>query len=307
MRVRTHLALATVAAAAIGLSACGGAATGNALSGKPPADVVRAAADHLSSQSFRFDITLHLAVDASKAHGSGLGSLGALGQGLNITGNGEAESAQRLRMTLSLKPLVNQDVVVVVYDGQTFVSLDGGSKFAEGSSFKSLTGGLGVTPDSLKQLYGNLKNVQDLGAESKDGVNAEHYRIAVDQSLLSQILGQAAGSGSAGLGAIIGQLVQLNGGTVDSWVNSADGTLDRSTAHISLSFDLDKLGQIFGGLATGQSGGSSTDSGALPSGSLGFDIGFDMHPHDYGASIHVTKPTVDPAAPTLPAQGGLFG
>ena len=129
--------------------------------------------------------------------------------------------------------------------------------------------------------------------------------MPLDQSFLQKALGQASqGQSPNPFAGILEQLVHFTGGTIDVWVNQADGSLDRTKVAFNLTFDLDKLSQLLGGLGQG-SGGSS--SSATPSGSVGIGLDLDFHAHDYGAAVTITKPTVDPSAPKLPGGLNLFG
>ena len=300
-------------AAAIGLigvtalAGCGKGASSNALSGLSAQQAVQQASTKFASQSFKFDLDGNLSVDASKLKGDpqSLSQLKALGSGISLSGTGEQESPQRVQLVMSIKPLVDKPVTVVGYDGTAYAALDG-THFADAGSLKSVTGGLGVTPGDISTYLSNLGNVQDKGSESIDGLTAEHYQVALDQSFLSKALGQASQGQSANpFAGIIEQLVQFTGGAIDIWVNQADGSLDRTKVAFTLNFDLDKLSQLFGGL--GQGGASSTSSSSAPAGSIGLGLNVDIHPHDYGTPVTITRPTVDPNAPKLPGGLNLFG
>ena len=292
-------------AVALVLAGCGKGA--NAVSGLSPAQAVQAANTKFTAQSFKFDLDGKLTIDASKLKGdpATLGQLNALGSGVTLTGSGEEENPQRLQMVLGLKPVVDKPVTVVAYDGTAYAALDG-THFTDAGSLKSVTGGIGITPTDISTYLSNPgNNIQDKGSEQMDSLQTEHYQVPLDQSFLQKALGQATqGQSQNPFASVIEQLVQFTGGSIDVWVNQADGSLDRSKVVFTLSFDLDKLSQLFGGLSQGSGGNSSS---ATPSGSVGIGLNLDFHPHDYGTAVTITRPTVDPSAPKLPGGLNLFG
>ena len=231
-------------------------------------------------------------------------------RGVSLTGTGEQESAQRVRMTMSLKPLLTQQVTAVAYDGSAYVSLDG-SRFSAVPSLRGLSGGFGATPNDLTQYLQGLTSVRDLGSTQQDGQTVEHLQATLDQSVLQKALSQAGaqasgtGAGQPGqLGQLFTQFFQLQGGTVDAYVLPSNGQLDRVDVSMKVAIDFDRLKQVVGGLA----GGSATNAGAqIPGGSLGMTVDVGVHYQDYGAAITVHKPTVDPNAPSIPSNGILGG
>jgi len=294
-----------VAVALLGVAATTGCGRTGAVSGLSPAQAVQEAATKFGGQSLKFDLTGKITVDSSKVRGDAqsLDQLKSLGSGVTLSGHGEEENPQRVELVMTVNPGLDKPATVIGYDGNAYVALDG-THFADAGSVRAVTGGFGVTPGDVSNYLSNLGNVQDKGAEKMDGLDTEHYQVALDQSFLSKALSQASqGQSPNPFAGFIEQLIQFTGGTIDAWVNQADGSLDRTRIAVALGFDLDKLGQVFGGLGQG----SSTPSGGTPGGSLGISLNVDLHPHDYGASVSITKPTVDPNAPKLPGGLNLFG
>jgi hypothetical protein len=260
----------------------------------------------------KFDLDGKITIDASKLQNAPADVVNQItqalggGNGLTISGSGEEESPQRVQITMSLKPLVNQTITAVQYDGTFYYSLDGGRTFGSGGSLSSLTSGFSITPDQSSKLFGSLPDsaFSDKGQTSMDGVTVEHFVATITKDQLFQSLAGGSGSSSSAQQnlQLIEQFISVGNAAVDTYVRTDNGLLDRYSANFSLAFDLGKLVQAFGGL-----GGSSPGSGA-PSGSLTIGVTANVHVHDYGASIHIDKPTVDPNAPKLPSGlGGLFG
>ena len=311
MRSLTSIASASLALA-LSLGACGSggnsSATSGPLAGLTAKDVIKTAADKTPATSLKFDMDGKLTVDTSKLSGipaDQLGALGSLASGLTVSGTGEQESTQRQSLTLNLKPLVDQPVTAVLYDGQSYFSLDGGKTFGSAGSLKSLTGGIGLTPSDITGYLNALgASVKDAGAVTKDGVATEHITATLDKDFLTKALGSSAGAGQSNLVQAFSSLITLRSGNLDAWIRQEDARLDRITMSFAIDFDLGKLGSIFSG-----SGGTTPQSG-VPTGVLTLALNLTMHLHDYGASIHITKPTVDPNAPTMPpGLGGssIFG
>jgi hypothetical protein len=312
MRSLTSIASGSLALA-LALGACGSSgnsssATSGPLAGLTAKDIIKTTADKTPVTSLKFDMDGKLSVDTSKLSGipaDQLGALGSLASGLTVTGTGEQETAQRQSLTLNLKPLVDQPLTAVLYDGQSYFSLDGGKTFGSAGSLKSLTGGIGITPSDITGYLNALgTSVKDAGPVTKDGVATEHITATLDKDFLGKALGGAPGAGQGNLVQAFGSLITLRSGTLDAWVRQEDGRLDRTTMSFAVDFDLGKLGSIFSG-----SGGATPQSG-VPTGVLTLALNLSIHLHDYGASIHITKPTVDANAPTLPPGIGgssIFG
>jgi hypothetical protein len=297
--------LSTAAIAAVTLVACGSSSTSraNAFAGRSPADVVKASAVAAQQATMRFDLAATIGFDTSKVSGlspSEQNQFGRIGSGVSFTGKGEIESPQRVRMTLSAKPLVPNDVTVVLYDGKGYISLDG-SRFSEGD-VKSLTNGFQIDPTQITKFLDGAGSVTDQGQTVQDGQQVEHLQATIDTAQLQKLIaGQSGASPDAsGLAQVFLQFITFKGATVDDYVDITTAKIDRLNVHFGISLDFDKLGQVFGAL--GGSSGASPSS--IPHGQLTVNLTFGLHLYDYGATITVQKPTVDPNAPQLPSGGG---
>ena len=305
--------LAAGAASAALLAACGsGGSSSGALSGLSPRQATVAALQKFQATSLKYELDGKVTVDASKLQNAPADVVNQITQalggasGVTISGSGQQESPQRAQVTLTVKPVVSDTITAVQYDGTFYYSLDGGKTFGSGGSLSSLTSGFSITPDQSSKLFGGLPDgaFADKGQTSMDGVTVEHYAATITKDQLFQALAGGSGSSSASQQnlQLIEQFITVGTSTVDAYVRTDNGLLDRYGANFSLSFDLGKLVQAFGGL------GSSSDTSSAPSGSLTIGLTANVHVHDYGTSIRIDKPTVDPNAPKLPSGlGGLFG
>jgi hypothetical protein len=295
--------LALAGAAALLVTACGGSkASSSAISGLSPQDIVKVSAQSLQQGSLRYTFELKLGFDASKLTGltaKDQSDFNKVLAGFHFTGKGEQESPTRVHLTLSMQPIVPQDITVVLYDDKAYYSLDGKS-FGE-SDVSKLTGGLSVNPKDFSKLLDGLGGVKDLGQTQQDGLTVEHLQVTLDSSFLDKALGELGGasSGSNPFGEIFKEFVSFTGGTIDLYVLPDNAGLERESASFAMRLDFDKLRTAFGGL------GSGTSSSGIPGGSLGVSVSVNAHFFDQGAKISVTKPTVDPNAPELP--GGVLG
>lgn len=306
------LFVAGAATAAI-LAACGSGSSSSALSGLSPRQAAINALQKFQSTSLKYDLDGKISIDASKVQNAPPDVVNQITQalggsnGLTISGTGEQESQQRVKVTVSLKPLVSETITGVQYDGTFYYSLDGGKTFGSGGSLSSLTSGFSITPDQSAKLFGGLpdSSFTEKGQTSIDGVTVEHYQATFTKDQLFQSIAGGSGSSSSAQQnlQLIEQFITIPSATVDSYIRTDNGAFDRYGANITLGFDLGKLVQALGGVGSGASGAAGT-----PSGTLFIGILANVHLHDYGASIHIDKPTVDPNAPKLPSGlGGLFG
>jgi hypothetical protein len=323
MRPARHLVAAS-ALAAVALSGCGSHL--NAASSSQQSQLAVAAAVQKSqTTSLRYDLTTRLVVDTSKLTGLSAATLGKLAglQTVDVTAGAEQESANRQRLTVTIKLATQTHTATVVnYDGQVFYSVDGGG-FATGHAPRQLGAGLGAALSQPAKYLDNLPGFQDKGTAAQDGVSVERYSATIDQGLVGKLLAGALASRSAQskaaggaqvatlLQGLLQQLVHIDSGTADVYVRSDDGRLDRATLATAVTIDLAKAGSILGGLQALSPAGKATSPAAatsLPGGQVHLDLSVTTHLYDYGAPITVVKPTVDPNAPTLPAPGaGLFG
>src|SRR5258708_93512 len=183
--------LAVAAVGVIGVVTMAGCGRSNALSGLSPGQAVQLANTKFTAQSFKFELDGKLSIDTSKLRGDAQtqNQLKALGSGISLTGSGEAQNPQRVKVVLTITPLLDKPVTVIGYDGAGYAALDG-AHFSDVGSLKSATGGIGVTPGDVSTYLSNLGNVQDKGAERMDSLDTEHYQVPLDQSFLAKALGQ---------------------------------------------------------------------------------------------------------------------
>lgn len=297
------VALAAIAATA--LVGCGGHGASNAIANKRPVDVVLASGQAAEAGSLRFDLDAKIGIDTSKLTGLPAGAaagLGLVGNGLTFTGHADVENPQRVHLVLDMKAPVNQQITAVTYDGKSYVSLDG-TNFYE-ADVKQATSGIDAS--QLLKVLGQVGAVKDLGQAQQDGLTVEHYQATLDPAQVLKLFEQQAGGNSSaqGLGAFFQQLFSFSGGTVEDYVDSATGKIDRLGVTFGIAIDFDKLKGAFSGLG-GSQGGSSLSQ--APGGQMSITITANLHLFDYGASIKVTKPAnISPGAPKL-GTGGLFG
>jgi hypothetical protein len=96
----------------------------------------------------------------------------------------EAESARRVRAVVDV-PQPARDPTLVLYDGETFVSVDGGE-------FRRLTDTLGALFSELSslgsdQFASRLRGVRAEGAAVEAGVTVRRYTATVDPAYLSEL------------------------------------------------------------------------------------------------------------------------
>lgn len=295
----------TAAAAGLAVTACGGSS--DALQGKTPQQIVTLASTSVTSNAYHMAFHGTLAIDTSGIQGlppQALGQFGSMLQDVTVDGSGDVASAQRMRLTMTLKPLVDKQIVVVLYDGGVFVSMDGGTTFADGGSFNF--NGLPVSPGDVAAILKDLGPVQDQGSTTKNGDSVEKLHAAIGNDFISKVLEQAGGSGNAQMQQVlqlVSQAMTVQSGAVDLYVRRSDGRLGAEDTSASLAIDMAKLMQVlaqaFGGqLPLGDASGVSGQMIVKDAVTSTFS--------DYGEKVSITKPTVDPNAPSLPS-GGLFG
>lgn len=306
-----HLTRLTVAGLAAGLavSACGST---NVLHGKSAPQIVQLAGAAVDKGSYRMAIHGTVSIDTSGVTGlpaAERDQVASLLQGITIDGKADVESPQRMRFTMTLKPLLDKQVVMVLYDGAAFFSEDGGKTFADAGSFNF--SGLPVSPsDQVSLLKDAAGSLQDRGATTRDGVSVEQLHAVLGQDYLEKVLGKMGGGGQIGQQAqqflqLFLQAMEIRQATADAYVGTADGTLRAEDVKADIALDMGKLvgilSQAFGGKLPGGSGAQDVGGAMVIKESATSDFS------DYGARITVAKPTVDPNAPSLPSGGGLFG
>jgi hypothetical protein len=308
MRHLTRL-VAAVSVTALGLTACGGAS--NVLQGKTPQDIIKLASTSVSSGSYHLALHGKVSVDASQIQGlpaDAMGSMTAVLKDVTIDGKGDVQSPQRMRMTMSMKPLIDKELVLVLYDGKAYVSQDGGATFADAGSLNLQ--GLPVSPDDMLTMLKDTGQAQDQGATVRNGTSVEKIHAALTSDYLNQVLAKLGGSSqtSQQLGQLLQQTMTLKDSSVDAYVRQSDGRMDSNDATVNLSIDMGKffaaIMQILGSAGQLPSG----SAGQLPTvtGAMVVKEAVTATYSDYGTKITVTQPTVDPNAPALPSAG-LFG
>jgi hypothetical protein len=308
MRHITRLA-ATGLATAVALGACGSGT--NILHGKSAKQIVQLASSSVDNGSYH--MTLHgvISIDTSGVTGvpaAAMDQFAALLKGATFDGVAEVQNPKRMKVTMTMKPLTDKQVVMVLYDGSTFVSMDGGKTYADAGSFDFK--GLPLAPsDQVALLQQTADSVQDQGTTTRNGVSVEHLHAVLGQDYVNKVLGQA-GSGQSDpqmqqVMQLFSQVMSIRNASADAYVGTADGYLRGEDVHATIAMDMGKLirvlSQAFGGSLPGSEDASSVGGAMVMSEAVTTNYS------DYGSRITVTKPTVDPKAPSLPGGGGLFG
>ncbi len=305
-----HLAkLATVGlSAALLATACGGAT--DVLQGKTPAQIIQLASTQVGGQSYEMTIDGKVAFDASGVQGipaDQLDQFTSAMKSLSMTGKADVQNLQRVRFTMHLSVTgVDKTVTAVLYDGHYYVDLEGNGKYADAGSFN--LNGLPVSPNDIKQQLTGVGDVKDLGTTTHDGVRVEHLHATLSQNYLSDLLGKVSGSGAGAsaaqqMGRLFSQVISIRSGGIDAFVRTSDGRLESTVTHVVMAMDMQKLISLlmsaFGGQLPANSGVGNV------SGSLAMTVDSTSKFSGYGSKITVTKPSVDPNAPSLPSN--LFG
>lgn len=302
MRHPARAAAIGVAAAVLATAACG---SSNALRGLSPGQIVTLASSKVTGQSYRMAISATESFDAGGVHGLPAGLLQQFSGSLpsfHINGSGDVQDGRRMRlaMTLSLPSAGEKHVVGVAYDGHYYISIDGGHSFADAGTL-SLQGAAS-TPDDVKALLDGATGVKDLGTTTHDGERVEHLRASLDKDYFNHFYDSFTGSGSAAAAmqqfrSLIAQVTTVSASSLDVYVRTLDGRVEATDMHAVMSLDMGRLVALL----------TSRYGGGIPSGSHVSDItgamvltlsGTDRFT-DYGAKITVSKPAVDPNAPSL--------
>jgi hypothetical protein len=303
MRHLTRIAvLGTVVSLAV--SACGGSS--NALQGKSPQQMVQLASTSISSGAFHVVLNATMKVDTSQIQGLPPGTLDQMASALRditMTGSGDVQDETHAKLQMTMKPLLDKQVQMILFDGSTYMSQDGGKTWADLGSFDF--NGLQVSPSDAAAQLKQLSNVQDLGSTTRDGVAVQHLHADVPSDYVKQQLGKLGGGGGQ-LGQLLQQLgpaltnaIQIKDGTVDAWVRQSDGKLDAMDTHMSMAIDMGTfikaIAQAFGGQIPS---GDQSQINAI-SGAMTMVISSSQTYSNYGEKVSIEKPTVDPNAPTL--------
>jgi len=303
MRQLSRIAAAS-AAAGLAVTACGGST--NVLQGKSTQQIVTLASTSITQSSYHMTVHGTLSVDASSVQGvpeQELNQFGAALKNLTVDGSGDVQSAQRMRFTITLKPVVDKPIQVVLYDGGAYVSQDGGKTFADAGSFDF--SGLPASPAELSAILKDLGSPQDQGSQTRDGQSVEKLHAAIGQDFISKVLSQMNGGAQAQqFAALFAQVMTVKNGSVDLFVRHSDGKLDAANTSATLAIDMARL---IGALAQAFGGQLPIDASGV-SGSLVLSEAVSSTFSNYGEKVSISKPTVDPNAPGLPSgAGGLFG
>jgi hypothetical protein len=301
-----HLARFAAAGLATGLvaTACGG--TGNILQGRTPAQIIQLASSKVSGLSYQMALHGTVSVDTSGVQGMPAGALNAVGSvlhDLTMDGNADVQNPQRMRMTMTMSLLPGKKLVAVFYDGAFYISMDGGASFASVGSLNLQ--GLATTPDDIKTLLSGATNVKDLGLTTHDGERVEHLQATLGPNYIDDALGKLTGGGNSSLqqfGALLKDVFKVTDGTLDAYVRTNDGRVEAVLSHMVLSMDMAKLMAV---VLQNLGGQVPSGSGVRQiTGAMAMTVDTSSRFTDYGATITVSKPTVDPNAPGLP---NLFG
>ena len=303
MRHPARTAATGVAAALLAATAACG--SGNALQGLSPGQIVTLASSKVTGQSYRMAISATESFDASGVHGLPAGMLQQMSGSLpsfRISGSGEVQNSQRIRvaMTLSLPTVGDRKVVAVAYDGHYYTSIDGGRTFADAGTL-SLQG-VASTPDDVKALLQGATDVKDLGTTVHDGERVEHLRANLGKDYFNHLFDSFIGSGSAAAAmqqvrTLFAQVITISTSSLDIYVRTLDGRIEATDMHAVMSLDMGKLVSLL----TGQYGGRIPSGSHVSdvSGAVVLTLSGTTRFTDYGAKIAVSKPTVDPNAPSL--------
>lgn len=300
---------AVAAAGGLVLTACGGST--NVLQGKSPQQIVTLASTSIQSNSYHMTMRGVLSVDASGVKGlppQMLNQFGSMLQNVTIDGSADVQSATRMRVTMTMKPLLDKTFVMVLYDGGAYVSQDSGKTFADAGNFNF--SGLPVSPGDLSSILKDLGTVQDQGSQSRNGQTVEKMHADLGQDFINKVLGQAGGAGGSAQAQqflqLFSQVMTVRNGSVDLYVRHGDGKLDSENTSATIAIDMAKLISVLAQAFGGQIPGGADASGV--SGSMVMKEAVNVAFSDYGAKISISKPTIDPNAPGLPqGAGGLFG
>ncbi|HXA27316.1 MAG TPA: hypothetical protein VN193_01095 [Candidatus Angelobacter sp.] len=306
-----HLARLASAGLAAGLAvtACGGATS--PLQGKTPKQIITLASTSITSTSYHLTMHGGVSYDASGIQGLPAGTLSQITgsmQNMTIDGSGDVQDSTHARMAMTMKPLVDKSLQMVIDGDHVYMSEDSGATWADLGSFNF--NGLPVSPSDAASVLRDLSNVQDMGATARNGSAVEHMHATVPPDYLSKQLSKIGGTGQLGqmmqqLSTLITQAMTLKDGSVDAYVRSADGRMDSMDTHVVIAID---MGKFMAALMQAFSSQAPSAMGTLPnvSGSLTIAETVTEQFSNYGAKVTITKPNVDPNAPTLPG-GGLFG
>src|SRR5258708_135144 len=225
MRHLTRLAAAALAAG-LAVTACGGST--NVLQGKSPDQIIKLDSTSITSSSYHMALHGALTFDASGITGLPPGTLDQLtGSMKNMTldGSGDVQDTTHARFSMTMKPLVDKAIQMVIFADHVYMSEDSGATWADLGSFDF--SGLPVSPrDAVHQLK-DLGTLQDQGATVRNGVSVEHMHATLPADFISKQFSKIGGSGQLSqqaqqLAGLMGQALQLKNGTAAAYVRSGD-------------------------------------------------------------------------------------
>ena len=263
MRSRS-LALAALLAAGL-VAACGSGGTGSSHPGlRSPREIVLTAATLTQAQPFRMDAT----IDESFS-GGGAASSALAGTSVTLNMHHDVESSARSSGTLGFTGAAGTPVTVnvIVYDGATYVSTDGGA------TYKSVPVGAATSqysPTTVLQYLQTVGTVTDEGAAKAQNIDVERYHAQLDPSKATSIVKKAVAGAAPSLQPFVNAM-QFTSGSIDVGIDH-QGRLIAQTATFGLSVDL-------GAFDSSLQGQTAQVSETL-----------NAHFYDYGAQIVVTKP-----------------
>lgn len=304
MRHAAKLAAAGLTAALLA-TACGGVT--NVLQGKSPSQIIQLASTRVTGESYRMTITGGMTVDASGVQGipsSVLDPMTSAMGGMTIDGKADVQSAQRLRMTMTFSIAgTTKTIVAVLYDGHYYVSMDNDNRFADAGTLNLQ--GATVSPDDLKSVLTGATDVKDLGSTVHDGQRVDHLHATLGSDYVSRMMSRIGGSGSGAaamqqLASLFKEVLSVRNGTVDVYVRDLDGRVEAMDTNMTMAMDMGK----FMAMLMQQYGGQLGTGNRMPdvTGSLLMTVKGSNRFSDYGARFSISKPAVDPNAPSLPSN-----
>lgn len=311
MRQMLKIAAAGLSAALLA-TACGSTGA-NVLKGKTPEQMIQLASSKVTGESYHMTMDAKMAVDASGVQGMPSSMLDAMTtamKGFSMKGDGDVQNAQRVKMTMQISTGgIDKTMAMVLYDGEYLISLDNDGRYADAGSLNLQ--GVNASPDQIKSLLIGAVDVKDEGTTVHDGVSVEHLHANLGPDYLKQQLDRMSGaSGSGAMAGAMQQLAQLlkdvfsvRNGTLDVYVRTLDGRVEAVDTGMTMAIDMAKFMTLLEQQYGGQLGGSSGLGDVT--GSMVMNITGENRFSNYGAKITVSKPTVDPNAPSLPSN--LFG
>ena len=259
------LAVATLLSAFLA-AACGSSGTGSShLGSRSPREIVLSAVTLTEAQPFRMDGTIEETFSGSAALSSALA-----GASVTLNMHHDVQSSTRSSGTIGFTGAADTPVTVnvIVYDGATYVSTDGGATYRSAPVSAATSQ---YSPASVLQYLQTVGTVTDEGAARAQNIDVERYHAQLDPSKVTSIVKAAIGGAAPSLQPFVNAM-QFTSGSIDVGIDH-QGRLIAQTASFGLTVDLG----AFNSSLHGQTAQVSETLNA--------------HFYDYGAHIVVTKPT----------------